>query len=570
VGDVGIATTVGAIALEPGASIDDLRAQLDSLPNGDVFGLEPAEWVPADVRVAVSAQGQGLAVVAAIVAAAGIAVVGQLVSRQGRVTPGQRSAMRAIGLTRAQVVAVSSCSIVVPVGVGAILAAGAAVLASSRFPVGLARRVEPDPGVLFDPAVHIGAAVVFAGAVSAWVLVSMLPGDRQHSPRGHRGLAEIAVSRMRPGPAATGLRYALIRHPRDPGSVRAPAVALILVQTVLVGAVTFGASVDRLIDDPARHGSNFDFATGAGEDQVPPEIQALLEQDPDVADVTLYGTSFASVGATSLDVTGMERLRGSLEPDVLAGRLPANAREMVLGRTSARELGVDVDDDVVVVGARGPQAFRVTGFAVLPSVEGGDGIGEGGLVTLDGLRRLEPDARLGVAAVRLQRGGTGAADAVERIGAAIGSAVGLPDPPPAIRNLERVRSTPYIVAWSLGALAVLSMSHQLITSARRRRRDLGIVRALGADRRWVSRVLHWQVTVLAVAVTAVSLPLGVAAGRLVSHAYIDRIGGRTDLSVPYTSLLVVATGLLVLGNVAAAVSARAARRDQPGRTESGG
>jgi predicted lysophospholipase L1 biosynthesis ABC-type transport system permease subunit len=41
-------------------------------------------------------------------------------------------------------------------------------------------------------------------------------------------------------------------------------------------------------------------------------------------------------------------------------------------------------------------------------------------------------------------------------------------------------------------LAVLSMSHQLITSARRRRRDLGIVRALGADRRWVSRVLHWQ------------------------------------------------------------------------------
>jgi hypothetical protein len=86
VGDVGIATTVGAIALEPGASIDDLRAQLDSLPNGDVFGLEPAEWVPADVRVAVSAQGQGLAVVAAIVAAAGIAVVGQLVSRQGRGT----------------------------------------------------------------------------------------------------------------------------------------------------------------------------------------------------------------------------------------------------------------------------------------------------------------------------------------------------------------------------------------------------------------------------------------------------------------------------------------------------
>jgi predicted lysophospholipase L1 biosynthesis ABC-type transport system permease subunit len=30
------------------------------------------------------------------------------------------------------------------------------------------------------------------------------------------------------------------------------------------------------------------------------------------------------------------------------------------------------------------------------------------------------------------------------------------------------------------------MGHQLILSARRRRRDLAVLRALGADRRWVT------------------------------------------------------------------------------------
>jgi hypothetical protein len=61
---------------------------------------------------------------------------------------------------------------------------------------------------------------------------------------------------------------------------------------------------------------------------------------------------------------------------------------MVLGRVTARQLGVDVGDEVTVAGAEGTVAFQVTGLAVIPSIEGGDGIGEGGVVTVEGLRRL--------------------------------------------------------------------------------------------------------------------------------------------------------------------------------------
>jgi ABC-type lipoprotein release transport system permease subunit len=73
------------------------------------------------------------------------------------------------------------------------------------------------------------------------------------------------------------------------------------------------------------------------------------------------------------------------------------------------------------------------------------------------------------------------------------------------------------------------------------------------------------VSALAITVVALALPLGIVAGRLVYHAYIDRIGARNDLSVPYALLATLAVGLLVIGNVATVVPARRAGRDLPAR-----
>ena len=560
VGDVGVASSVGVVALKAGAGVDDLRAQLDALPHGDVFGLDSVEWVPAEFRAAVRAQGQGLAAVAAIIAAAAIAIIGQLLIRQVRMTAVERLSLSAIGLTRAQVVADPLCFIALPVAAGSLAAGIVSFAASGVFPVGFARRVEPSPGLLFSPLVHAVGPVLLATILMAWVLVGLVVVGREDRAARRPGTAELLFSGLHPGPAVIGMRFAIARHPRDPGSVRGPFIGLVLVEVVLFGALTFGSSVGRFIDEPARYGSNFDFATGAGGDAVPAEVRALLLEDPDVADVTFFGTLLASVGSASLDVTGMQPVRGTLEPDVLAGHLALTAEEMVLGRADARRLGVDVGDQMVVVGAGGPVTFQIVGLAVIPSVEGGDGIGEGGVVTLDGLRRLEPEAALGVAAVRLRPGATGA---TKRIGELLGMPVGLPDKPSTVLHLERVRSTPFIVAGSLAALALLSMSHQLITSAGRRRRDLAVLRALGADRRWVTRLLHWQVTFLVGAVAALAIPLGLIAGRLVYHAYIERIGARGDLSIPYALFASIVAGLLVLGNVASTVAARRVRRDSP-------
>ena len=70
--------------------------------------------------------------------------------------------------------------------------------------------------------------------------------------------------------------------------------------------------------------------------------------------------------------------------------------------------------------------------------------------------------------------------------------VGRFDRPAAIINVARARSVPYVVAGVLVVLALLNLAHHLILSAPRRRRDLAVLRALGADSRWVTGVVHWQ------------------------------------------------------------------------------
>ena len=89
VGDVGVSATVNVVSLEPGATLDDLRAQLDELPDASQFGIDRGDWVPSVVRSSVSAYGQGLAVLAGIAAVATIVVVGQLLSRQVRLVGGR-------------------------------------------------------------------------------------------------------------------------------------------------------------------------------------------------------------------------------------------------------------------------------------------------------------------------------------------------------------------------------------------------------------------------------------------------------------------------------------------------
>ena len=560
VGDIGVSASVGLVDLAPGATTSELRTQLDERLPEAVFGLEPAEFVSAGLRDAVGTQAQGLAIVTLIVGGAAVVLLGQLLARAARPAPEEQHTLRALGFRRRQVLDAATAGVATPIAIGAALAGVGAWLGSALFPLGFAERLEPDPGPRLELAASVLGPLVLFAVLVAWVRVTLAVPPRATGPA-RPGLAERATRTVRVNPAVTGVRFALGPPAREVGRTRAPLPALVGVATVMIGALVFGASLARFVDHPPNHGSGHDLLVGAGGDAIPEELRSLVEQDPGVDAATLYGTFVASVEADALDVTGMEPVRGNLAPDVLVGELPDTDDEVALGRASARALGVGIGDELAIAGEDGPAAYRVVGLVVVPAVEGGDGVGEGAITTLGGLRILQPDAQLGELAIRTRPGG--ADDVTRRIRSVAGFAAGPPDDPPTVDEVERIRTMPLVVAAALAALLVLAGGHHLLTSTGRRRRELATLQALGADRGWLGAALHWQGTTATLAVLLLALPLGIAAGRMTFLVYIGRIGGRPEVTVPIGALAVASLALVVLSNVAAALPARRLRRYRP-------
>ena len=559
-GDIGVSATLSAVTLAPEATTGELRSQLDALPSGDIFSISPLEVVPGPVRTAVETQAFGLAILAVIVSVAGVIVAAQVLGREVRISERQGSSLRALGMIPRQLTFESLGRAGVPVVSGVLIGAVGAVAVSSLFPAGFARQIEPHPGVRFDPLVHLGGPMVLVAALMGWLAFSLLRRER-------RSEGAVAAQRsgriapwMRPAQAATAMRFTFSDHPRDSGSPRAQTAGLAVVLVVAIAAMTFGANMARLLDNPARYGGS-DLVIGAGGQEISPQVLDQLAADSDIETLTLYGTVVVSVGSESLGVVGSQAVVGATAPTLLAGRLPTTSNEIALGTVAAHRLGAGIDDDFAVGAASGPETLRVTGLAVIPGVEEVDGIGDGGFVTFAGLQRLSSTAGFSSAGIDLRPGAT--ANTAERLATLTGVSVGPANPPPDILNLGRVRSLPGLLVIVTVMLTVLSLAHLLVQSARQRRQDMAILRALGATRGWVSQVVHWQATIITSLVCVVALPLGFIVGRAAYRVIADRIGVPTDVFPPLVSFGVLLTALLVFTNVAAAVPSWRVRSQPP-------
>ena len=298
--------------------------------------------------------GPGLAVLAAIVALAAVVVLTQVLSRQLRPTTAEDEVLRAVGLPRRQVLLEPVGRAVVPVAVGTVGAAIVAIVASRAFPSGFARRVEPDPGIRVDGLVHVVGALAFGVGLLALVAVlrrgTGAGAAESDAPRAVDRLASWAPSPR----AGIGVRFAFGRDGRT-GSVAAPLAGVVAVVALVAAALTFGASLDRLIDEPARYGERYDLGIGAGGGVLPDGVVDALDASPAVAGLAQYMATTVQVGSDALGLIGMDIRKGDLAPEVLEGHLPQAPDELALGSRAARDLHVDVGD---VVTLRGPGGER--------------------------------------------------------------------------------------------------------------------------------------------------------------------------------------------------------------------
>ncbi len=77
-----------------------------------------------------------------------------------------------------------------------------------------------------------------------------------------------------------------------------------------------------------------------------------------------------------------------------------------------------------------------------------------------------------------------------------------------------------------------TVAHILVTSIRRRRRDLAVLKTLGFVRGQVSATIAWQATVLIALALLMGLPLGVVAARSVWTLFAGRLGVVPDPQLP--------------------------------------
>ncbi len=554
---VGIALTMVPVRVDDGVDEATLRAELARLPDSSQLSVQSGELITTDLRRAITTQARGTWLLTLVAGFAALVTLTQVVARQTRLPSTERQTLTAVGFSNAQLFTESMARASVPIVAGGLVATALAIMFSGVFPTGTIGRFEPSPGVLVQWRVLLPAAFILVA------LLLLLTGCVLALPRAANGVVvpspvvNTLASRSPVLPAAIGIRLGFTRARGERGSLRTALAGVLFTVGGLVGAITFGSSLDRLIEEPYRYGWNMDASIGDnGGDQIDDELVAALNSDPNVSSLIYYAQDYAKADDADVPVMVMQRARGHVAPELLSGRLPVSEDEIAMGRVTARRVGVGVDDAVTLSGSAGSHTYRVVGLVVLTGLGSNDGIGQGALTTLDGLRQIS-DAAVTGATVDFHSRDQAIATYFPDLDQSGG-----PEPfvPPDIVSLTRVRSVPYVLAALLGVLVVLTITQTLLSSMRARRRDLAILRALGGPPSLLRRSIHWQATLVTLVPALFGIPIGLIVGRLVFMALADDIGAVDDAVFPSGALAAVIVGVLVLANVIAIWPARLARR----------
>ncbi len=107
-------------------------------------------------------------------------------------------------------------------------------------------------------------------------------------------------------------------------------------------------------------------------------------------------------------------------------------------------------------------------------------------------------------------------------------------------------------------IAALGVVNTLALSVIERTREIGLLRAVGASRRQVRRMIRWEAIVVALLGAVLGIGIGLAAGFVLQRALAD--SGITTLDIPVATLIVILVLAVVIGVLAAVLPARRAAR----------
>jgi FtsX-like permease family len=560
------------------AAVDRALARLTRGLNAASVPLAPQA---ANTERSIHLQAVALWLLAGFLGVIGVLVLGQLLVRLSFVEACDCAALRALGMNRRQLMAVGVGR---AAAIGAVAGGVAVVLAfaiSPLLPLGLAGVAEPHPGLDAD-----GLVLALGGLTTALVTVAgASPSAWQVAARGHapdavpatRGRRPPVVSRiggLRSAPRTVGVRLAL-----QPGAgptalpVRSTIGGAVAGVAALSAAMVFSASLSHLLATPRLYGVAWDALIGTTNGAELTPVSKIVAHDPDVAAWSAgYSDGRLQVNGAAVGAIAMSGGRG---PSLLAvpvqGRLPQARGEIALGPQTLASMHARVGATALVsLPGQRPVRFRVVGTAIFPSLSDALGLGHGAGLTLAGLHRLPgvPPVPLDTLLVRF-RPGTDPQAITDTLASQAARAgpfiVQGPATPTDLVNFGRVRNLPMLLGIALSGLALATIAHLLVTSVRRRRRDLAILRTLGFTRGQIRRTAAWQAGTLTAAALVFGIPVGLVCGRIAWQIFTRHLGILPVLEIPVRQFAVVIPAALILAVAIAMIPGESAARAQPAR-----
>jgi hypothetical protein len=574
-----------AVLLRPGVSRAAFQQQAQALAarfpeTGSPLFVADEHQQAAKVEGAIRPQAVALGIFSLLAAATALLVIGQMASRQLFLASTDNPVLRAIGMSRRHLTLVGLLEMAAAALAGTFVAVVLAVAASPWTPIGPARIAEPHPGVAANWGIlglgALGIMVLMLGWVAwpAWRLASSGAGRSAGYQQPSRVL-EAASRSGAPPSVAIGVGLAL-----EPGRgrtavpVRSALAGTVVATTAVAAAFTFGTNLAHLVRTPRLYGQTWNVAVDSQFGQMSSATVAdFLGQKPGVTGWTFGNHTELTVGNRHIPAIRLAPGRGpQLWPTVVEGRAPETSDEVVLGTKTLKSAHLNLGQtiDAQLQEGTSPRPLRIVGRAVFPFFGHGSftptGLGEGAAV-----RDAVPD-RQGVNffLARLAPGTPIDPVAFEAVLRQLNVCPGdqacgvfTAQRPVDITNYARIQGTPLVLAGVLAVLAVGTLAHLLITSIRRRRRDLAVLKTLGFLRGQISAAVAWQASILVALALLIGLPVGVAAGRWVWMLFASRLGVPADPLVPFTFVIAAIPVALVLANALAAGPGLVAGRLSP-------
>lgn len=381
------------------------------------------------------------------------------------------------------------------IGVIEVILAAATVIPALR-----AARVPPTAALRDTPSLHASAATRMVGRFA----------DRH--PMVGLGVAEITSRPLR-------------------AALSASAVALAVVGSLV--AVGFVRTIDAAVADPGRSGDPWDLRVS------PPVDPAALTSLPTVATYFTTTERRSTIG----DQAFLSRAIGGpvegAKYQLGAGRLPERAGEAIAGYGFLERYDVAVGDTVGFAAAGTPLEVTIVGW-----YREAEDAGEILTYRYEQLAQaqpgIQPDALFVVAAPNADIGAL--AETTSAL-AGPGSDVAT-QPGDTGDDLAPFRMSVMIIATLVALVALAQLLSALVTAARERAREVGVLRTLGATGRQIRIRAGMTGAAIGLAAAVVGTPIGMVAYRALSDSATGSIGLGPGWAPDLPAWLILAAGPL--------------------------